>query len=264
MEKEQIFAKGSKTYYTASKFFPKQLRENVTTLYAFVRCVDDFVDSQPQDIDSFEKWDRLWQQAWQGTPAKVDIIDDFVHLAKEFDFKEQWIAAFMASMRFDVEGKVCHSLEESIWYMYGSAEVIGLMMAKIMDIPEDALEHAAMLGRSMQYINYIRDIAEDNKLGRKYLMGNLTPQTPEEQEEFCRQVHKELLRYETWRKTGRQGFKYIPYAPRVAIMTADDMYSWTGRQIKKNPLKVFEKKIKPSKLRIMSTGLKNMVKALWI
>ena len=56
-------------------------------------------------------------------------------------------------------------MEELIDYMYGSAEVVGLMMARIMGINREADFCARMLGRAMQYINFIRDIDEDGKLG---------------------------------------------------------------------------------------------------
>ncbi len=72
-------------------------------------------------------------------------------------------------MEHDLSESSCETLEDVLTYIYGSAEVIGLFMARIMDLDEASFPYAAMLGRAMQYINFIRDIAEDNELGRRYL-----------------------------------------------------------------------------------------------
>lgn len=259
MNSKQIFAKGSRTYYTASRFFPKQLREEVTTLYAFVRVVDDFVDKQPVDKNSFIRYEHEWEVAWKGMPVKDPIISDFILLAKEKKFKKEWIQAFFASMRFDLEKKTCENMKDSLWYMYGSAEVVGLMMAKIMNLPAEAMDSAALLGRSMQYINFIRDVDEDNNLQRKYLPKSVTNGAA-----FRKDMKEYIATFLDWQHQAEHGFKYIPYHARVAIMTASDMYKWTAKQIEKNPDIAFVKKVKPSKSRIIQTGLKNMVEALWI
>ena len=70
----------------------------------------------------------------------------------------------------DIKKKEYNSLEETLEYIYGSAEVIGFFMAKIIGLSDESLYYAGRLGRSMQYINFIRDIEEDNNLGRRYLV----------------------------------------------------------------------------------------------
>jgi phytoene synthase len=261
---EEVFARGSKTYYNASKFFPSKLRHEVTILYSFVRIVDDFVDTQPANAKAFLSWELLWQQAWKGQPSNIKEIDEFVHLAKKRRFKKEWIESFFASMRFDLEKHTCHSQKECEWYIHGSAEVIGLMMAHLMRVPKQAHNYAATLGKSMQYINFIRDIDEDRKMKRKYLQLNMFPKTAKENAKFIEEVRSTLQQYTIWKEEAEKGFKFIPYTARVAVMTANDMYKWTAEQINKNPLRVFDKKIKPSKTRIHLAGIKNMVKALWI
>jgi phytoene synthase len=187
-----------------------------------------------------------------------------VHLAKKRRFEKEWITGFFASMRFDLDKKVCTSQKMCEWYIYGSAEVIGLMMANLMRVPLQARESAAKLGKAMQYINFIRDIDEDQQLNRKYLQLNMQPKTTSEKVQFERDVRKALTLYFSWNAQAEKGFKFIPYRYRIAVMTASDMYKWTGKQIEKSPLRVFETKIKPKKLRILLTGMKNMVKGIWI
>ena len=72
-------------------------------------------------------------------------------------------------MEMDIKKKGYSIINQIIEYMHGSAEVVGLMMAKILDLPEKSYKYSQYLGRAMQYINFIRDIAEDLQLGRIYL-----------------------------------------------------------------------------------------------
>ena len=68
---------------------------------------------------------------------------------------------FLGSMAADLTRRFYRTEAETLEYVYGSAEVIGLFMARIMRLPEEALPAARMLGRAMQFINFIRDAAED-------------------------------------------------------------------------------------------------------
>ncbi|MEM3950161.1 squalene/phytoene synthase family protein, partial [Saccharolobus sp.] len=56
----EIFKKGSITYYNSSYFFPPKVREDVTKLYAFVRVFDDLVDSVPQKVEEFYNLRKLY------------------------------------------------------------------------------------------------------------------------------------------------------------------------------------------------------------
>src|SRR5690606_4617491 len=100
--------------------------------------------------------------------------------------------------------------EEVLEYIYGSAEVIGLMMAQVIGLPKESFEHAKYLGRAMQYINFIRDIAEDLELGRVYFpqsdlrsygLENLTEEhVKQHPEQFTKLIQTQLDRYCQWQK----------------------------------------------------------------
>jgi phytoene synthase len=70
-------------------------------------------------------------------------------------------------------------------------------------------------------------------------------------------VRYELKRYWKWQEEAEEGFKYIPKKFLTAIKTASDMYKWTAKEIEKNPRVVLEKQIKPSKYRILMSGVWN-------
>ena len=67
---QQIFKKGSTTYYFSSKFFPKSSKEDVFKLYSFVRLADDFVDKVPSDIKNFNKLEKAWKSKLAGKKLK--------------------------------------------------------------------------------------------------------------------------------------------------------------------------------------------------
>jgi len=102
-------------------------------------------------------------------PEDRAVIDAFVKLGQEVGFDPAWTVAFLDAMEADLTKNRYDSLEECFTYMYGSAEVIGLFMSRCIDLPEVDLESARLLGRAMQYINFIRDVEEDRTLGRRYL-----------------------------------------------------------------------------------------------
>lgn len=259
---EEIFRTGSKTYYFSSRFFPKKVREDVYALYGFVRVADNLVDDIPVDSEKFKSFRTQYTEGLSTRQTSGDhIIDAFLELQRRKNFDPAWTEAFLDSMQHDLVSPSCDTLQETLTYIYGSAEVIGLFMARIMDLPEESFPAAAMLGRAMQYINFIRDIEEDNTLGRRYLplVGtSLTTLTEHDalanQSEFERFIRQEIERYSMWQREAEKGYRYIPRRYRIPIMTAADMYCWTARQIAKNPMIVFEKRMKPAKTRIIRKG----------
>ncbi|BBJ28645.1 phytoene/squalene synthase family protein [Athalassotoga saccharophila] len=253
----QIFKSGSKTFFNSSLFFPDEVRKDVFRLYAFVRIADDYVDAIPQKVKEFNDFVRTYRESFKVGHSEDKIINDFIQLSFEKKFNPDWIEAFFKSMEMDIFKKKYSTISETLDYIYGSAEVIGLFMARIMDLDEDSFYYAKMLGRAFQYINFVRDIDEDKKLGRRYLpIENFDERVYEDPfadelafEEF---ILLNVKRYEAWDDIARKGFGYIPVRYRIPIMAAADMYRWTAKKIRSDPFIVLKKKVKPSKFRIIS------------
>ncbi len=263
----EVFKKGSRTYFNSSIFFPKSVRRDVFFLYGFVRVADDYVDTIPQKREEFENFRNLYKQGLSGEKTNNLIIDCFVELMQRKEFKEEWVDAFLHAMELDLTKKIYSTLEETLEYIYGSAEVIGLFMAKILDLPEESYFSAERLGRAMQYINFIRDIKEDIKLGRQYLplsgfdLKNLTKEeTLKKKSEFERFIKAQIDHYLEWQNEAESGFKFIPKRYLIPIKTASEMYKWTALKIRSDPFIVYKEKVKPSKRKIISTILKYSIK----
>ncbi|MEO0233660.1 MAG: phytoene/squalene synthase family protein [candidate division WOR-3 bacterium] len=264
----QIFKNGSKTYFYSSVFFPITVRSRVFILYSFVRKADNFVDSVPQDKDGFYRFKDDFYKRLKGEKVEDVVIESFVSLMKKFDIKKEWVDSFLDSMEMDINKKTYLNLDETLKYMYGSAEVIGIMMCKIMGLTEESYHYARNLGRAMQYINFIRDINEDNQLGRLYLpldvlkkydLNSLTyEEVSKKDERFKEFLREQLDLYFKWQNIGEQGYRYIPKYLMVPIKTASDMYKYTAKRIYDNPFIVYKIKVKPRIRRIVFTGIKNI------
>lgn len=261
----RIFKKGSRTYFYSSIFFPEKVKEDVFILYSFVRTVDDFVDSIPQQKKRYSEFKKEFHRAIKKNNSQNIIIFSFVELMHRKKIPLQYVHEFFASMEKDLQSKQYRTLSDTLGYMYGSAEVIGLMMAKILELPKKSYKGAQLLGRAMQYANFIRDIDEDLKLGRCYIPKQLLQQhdltsldlyktSDVHALEACirEQIHLAL----SWMYEARNAFIYIPFRYRVPIQTATDMYQWTLKNIKKEPTVVYSKKVKPSIARIIYTIVK--------
>ncbi|HEY6736389.1 MAG TPA: phytoene/squalene synthase family protein [Candidatus Saccharimonadia bacterium] len=266
-----IFRRGSTTYYFSSQFFPKAVRADVFRLYSFVRVADNYVDDVPHQPERLLALEQAWlanhdRLTFDTAPADNDSVDqriikNIVDVARLYDFEPAWVNSFFDAMKADINPRPFQTITDTLGYIYGSAEVIGLMMARIMGLPDEALPMAALQGRAMQFINFIRDIAEDNALGRQYLpsedlarygLPDLSQNTALAQPRaFGELLRFELERYATWQREAAKGYRYIPKRYRVPLRTAVDMYDWTARQIARDPLIVFDRKVKPSKWRVM-------------
>lgn len=280
MSREQeIFKTGSTTYYWSSKFFPENTREDVFKLYSFVRVADDFVDNIPQDKVRFEQLAKAWNKTLKtgkipsgrtNSDIKL-VVKNMYEVYTKYEFDPKWVQAFLDSMRMDLDKRSYKTLNQTLEYIYGSAEVIGLMMAKIIGVKEQGYEAAKMQGRAMQYINFIRDIKEDLDLGRQYfparelskyglpsLQINDIVNHPAAFREF---IEGQIAYYNDWQKQAAKGFKHVPRSQRVALKTAVDMYNWTATSIAKNPFIVLDKKIKPSKIRVVGRALVRSIHA---
>lgn len=268
---QEIFRRGSTTYYFSSKFFPKSIQADVFRLYSFVRVADNYVDEEPRQPDRLLALEQAWlanydRLTFNAAPAENDSVDqrvikNIIDVARVYDFKPEWIAAFFEAMKADIKSRPFQTITDTLGYVYGSAEVVGMMMSRIMSLPDEAMVAAALQGRAMQYINFIRDVAEDTSLGRQYLpsedlaafgLPDLTQNTALAQPKaFMSFMKFEIERYRTWQREAEKGYHLIPKRYRVPLRAAADMYDWTSRQIEKDPLIVFDRKIKPSKWRVM-------------
>ena len=102
---DEIFRKGSTTYYYSTKLFPASVRKEVTQLYNFVRIADNYVDSVPQDTDGFLDFKNEYYEVLSGKKSDNKEITDFVKLSQKKKFEKKWDYALLNYNEMDTNKK---------------------------------------------------------------------------------------------------------------------------------------------------------------
>jgi len=174
---ETITKDYSTSFSISSRLFEKSIRPHIYAIYGMVRIADEIVDSYSQSdtqkhLDNFESqiYDCLGSDTHYSTNP---VVFAFCQTANEFNITKDLIAPFFASMRLDINPPTFDQATHEK-YIYGSAEVVGLMCLKAF-LHGDAKKYnklengAKALGSSYQKVNFLRDIGDDyRRLGRCY------------------------------------------------------------------------------------------------
>jgi phytoene synthase len=266
-ENANIFRNGSRTFFYSSLFFPAHVRSDVSKLYGFMRVADDLVDSVPQRPERFAEFRADYAMARRGRKVENEIVQAYVEMANRHQFDGGWTDAFLEAMASDLGEVRYQSIGDLRWYIYGAAEVVGLMSQRLLGLPEEAQPASQLLGRAFQYINFIRDIQEDLDMNRQYLpiedletagLTDLSESSARANPDAFRTfMEHQFERYRKWQKDAEQGLSWLPTRLRIPVKTAADMYWWTAEQIQDDPWLVFQKKVKPSIPRIILAASAN-------
>jgi len=253
----EITRSASKTFYFASLFFPKNVRNDVYVLYAFLRISDDLVDAIPPRLAEYELFKKNTIAAIEGVPASVDSIDAFVQLAAKKKIDKKNIQAYFASQDLDLIKRSYETYSDLCKFIYGVADVIGLFMAQVLDIPEIAHQGAQTMGHAMQLVNIIRDIQEDAHAGKVYLPQQELkrfglPSTLDSSiiethpKEFNSFIHFQLSRATALFSESKKSIPNIPIKSQRAIRIAAHAYEYMINAMQKNPPIIFQKKVRPT------------------
>lgn len=263
-----IFRNGSITYYYSSIFFPSDVRSDVFILYAFVRTADDFVDSVPQQKTGFDTFCKETEAVFKGNtsiPVEDPVITAFYDMCIRRNIPYQYVDDFLKVMKQDLHKNRYKTYAQLEAYMYGSAEVVGLMMAHILHLPKESYPFAQKMGRAMQLINFIRDLREDNQMNRVYLpideqkafsvdvLDDISAKNERMSNRYnmISFIHFEINRFYKLLSDAERGYDFIPLGYRIPIKTAADMYRWTAQRIETDPDRIARGSVKPSPFRVV-------------
>lgn len=173
---KQVTRKYSTSFASAVKLLAPSIRQDIYNIYGFVRLADEIVDSF-HDYDKkdlfYRFWDDLKRTLEQGISTNP-ILNAFQITVKKYQIPHEFITSFMQSMEADLTKGDYQSVDEYRQYIYGSADVVGLMCLRVF-VGGDAerfelLKHSAMrLGSAFQKVNFLRDLKMDyEQLNRSY------------------------------------------------------------------------------------------------
>ncbi|MBL0070638.1 MAG: phytoene/squalene synthase family protein [Bacteroidetes bacterium] len=160
------------------KTLNKRFHKPIYAVYGYVRLADEIVDSF-HDFNKKELLEEFKKNTWEAIDNKIStnpILHAFQLIVNEYKIDRELIVSFLYSMELDLEKK---SYDEAFYekYIYGSAEVVGLMCLRIFcegnnELYNKLIEPARRLGAAFQKVNFLRDLKADFKeLGRVYFPG---------------------------------------------------------------------------------------------
>lgn len=227
----------STSFYTASLFYPKSIREGIFNIYGFVRVADEIVDTfhdypQEQMLHQFETDLKFALEHRISTNPILHAFQETVH---KYQISYEYIDAFLQSMKMDLNKQNYASKEELDAYIYGSASVVGLMCLSVFcGGNQEQIAHlhepAKKLGEAFQKVNFLRDLKDDmHLLSRSYF-----PQIDDNQ--LHEQLKAEIIAdIEADFNHAYQGIKQLPREAKLAVAIAYYYYRTLLEKIKRTP-----------------------------
>lgn len=168
----------STSFSLGIRFLDKEFRQPVYAIYGFVRFADEIVDSF-HDYDKAMLLQKFREDTYEAIDKRISlnpILNSFQETVHRYAIDRELIDTFLHSMEMDLHKKAYtdNGYEQ---YIFGSAEVVGLMCLRVFTRGDDAsfrqLRPAAMkLGSAFQKVNFLRDVKADyEELGRTYFPG---------------------------------------------------------------------------------------------
>ncbi len=231
----------TKTYSTsfssAVRMLAPSIRQDIYNIYGFVRFADEIVDSF-HDYNKEELFDLFQLDLDAALKNKISlnpVLNSFQHTVTKYNIPYDLIGAFMKSMQLDLTKTTYQTKEEYNEYIYGSADVVGLMCLKVFVIGDntkyDSLKDAAMrLGSAFQKVNFLRDLKADFEgLNRTYF-----PETDLNQlnEASKKKIIQEI---EADFKAGFEGIRNLPLEAKFGVYTAYVYYKKLLSKLSKTP-----------------------------
>jgi phytoene synthase len=227
----------STSFSAAVRMLAPSIRQDIYNIYGFVRFADEIVDSF-HDYDKeqlFDTFENDLQLAIQHGISLNPILNAFQHTVTKYSIPYELIAAFLKSMRMDLIKNDYNTSEEYNEYIFGSADVVGLMCLLVFvegdEAKYEALKSAAMrLGSAFQKINFLRDLKTDFEvLNRTYFPNtDLNHLNETSKLQIIEEIESDL-------KAGFEGVLKLPLEAKFGVYTAYIYYRQLLLKLKKTP-----------------------------
>ena len=238
----------STSFSMACKMLSKNIRQDIYNIYGFVRFADEIVDSF-HDYDRsmlFEEFNTDLERALKNKIHINPILNSFQITYHKYNINKELVTAFMDSMRKDLTVTKYNTQKEYENYIYGSADVVGLMCLKVFVKGDEKkykiLKNYAMrLGSAFQKVNFLRDYKLDIEiLKRSYFpniqLNNLNEST---KKEIITDIEMDF-------KNALTGIKLLPIEAKFGVFMAYRYYNQLLKKLKNTPAP----EIKNSRIRV--------------
>jgi len=227
----------STSFSLAAKMLAPSIRQDIYNIYGFVRFADEIVDSF-HDYDKellFDRFTKDLDHALQDKISLNPILNSFQHTVRKYGIERASIDSFMKSMRLDLTKKQYLTTEEYQQYIYGSADVVGLMCLRVFvkgdDKKYDQLKESAMrLGSAFQKVNFLRDLKDDFEgLSRTYFPNtNLEALDETSKQRIIAEIEEDF-------SLGYEGILQLPTEAKFGVFMAYRYYKCLLKKLNKTP-----------------------------
>lgn len=227
----------STSFSLAVYMLSPSIRDAIYSIYGFVRFADEIVDSfhgfQKEDlISDFEK---EYYKAYDYGISLNPILNSFQITVKQYNISDDLVQSFLKSMKLDLVKSNYHSDEEYKEYIYGSADVVGLMCLKVFvdgnnQKYEQLKDEAMRLGSAFQKVNFLRDLKDDNLvLNRNYFPGvDLNSFDEKSKAAIINEIEEDF-------RIAYQGIIKLPIEAKFGVYTAFVYYKKLLKKLKNTP-----------------------------
>jgi phytoene/squalene synthetase len=240
-----VIRRYSTSFGLASRLLDAGVRQHVENIYALVRVADEIVDGGVTDagLDSVHAARYLNEFEAETNAAMASgystnlVVHAFARTAREVGFGDELTEPFFHSMRMDLTDTE-HDQRSFDRYVYGSAEVVGLMCLRafVQGMPIDAEQDerlvtgARALGAAFQKVNFLRDLAADfETLGRSYFPGiRVDSFTEEEKHRLLDDIDADL-------RTSAAVIPELPKGSRRAVALAQGLFAELSVRLRNTP-----------------------------
>lgn len=227
----------STSFSLAVKMLSPNIRDAIYAIYGFVRFADEIVDSF-HDFNKEELINDFETEYYKSQKSGISlnpILNSFQHTVRKYNIDDELIQAFLKSMKLDLIKAEYNTKQEYDEYIYGSADVVGLMCLKVFVNGDEqqfnALKDEAMrLGSAFQKVNFLRDLKDDNLvLNRNYFPGvDLKSFDEKSKVTIIREIEEDF-------RVAYQGIVKLPVDAKFGVYTAYVYYQKLLNKLENTP-----------------------------
>ncbi|NCA08280.1 MAG: phytoene/squalene synthase family protein [Micrococcales bacterium] len=268
----EVIRSYSTSFGLASNLLKQPIRTHVQNIYALVRVADEIVDGAAAGAlgpnsrtETSSQLDKLEQETYTAMKLGFStnlVVHAFADTANKTGITKKLVEPFFYSMRLDLL-KTKHDQKSFDLYVYGSAEVIGLMclqafkQSKIYSVQEQETLRigAQALGAAFQKVNFLRDLKADfEQLGRSYFPHvNVASFNEETKNRLVKEIKEDLA-------LSAKTIPLLPSSSRKAVVAAQLLFDALNRKIQKTPAtKLIKTRIRVTDIQKLFILLKAMI-----
>jgi phytoene synthase len=232
-----VTKKYSTSFSLAVNMLSPKIREDIYSIYAFVRVADEIVDSfHGYDKNKLiNKFEEDYYNALETGISLNPILNSFQLTVKKCNITDDLVQAFLTSMKLDLNKTEYETQAEYNNYIYGSADVVGLMCLKVFvngdnEKYESLKSYAMRLGSAFQKVNFLRDLKDDYEiLNRSYFPGvNFESLNYEAKQSIINEIEEDFIE-------AYKGIKLLPIEAKFGVYTAYIYYKRLLSKLKSTP-----------------------------